>query len=47
VQIAELFGVAGKDRLRKQVPCALATREDAADGGDSRRGVRRPCSAVS
>jgi len=35
-EIAELVGVVGKDRLTKQVPCALARREDAANGGDSR-----------
>jgi hypothetical protein len=36
VQIAELLGVAGKERPTKQMPCASARREDAASGSDSR-----------
>jgi hypothetical protein len=40
VRIAELVGVAGKDRPTKELPCALSRREDAAGGGDSRRDVR-------
>jgi hypothetical protein len=47
VQIAELLGVAGKDRPTKEVPCALSRREDAASDDDSRRGVRADRSAAS
>jgi hypothetical protein len=47
VQIAELFGAAGKDRRTKEEPCALWRREDAARGGDSRRDVRRRRSLAS
>jgi hypothetical protein len=57
MQIAELLGVAGKDRPTKEVPCALRgitgadppepRREDAASGGDSRRDGRQHCSAAS
>ena len=33
MQVAELLGVAGKDRPTKEVPCALSRGEDAASGG--------------
>ncbi len=41
-QIVELAGGARKDAPRKEVPCPLSTREDAADAVDSRRDAFGP-----